>query len=131
MARIIVIDDDRDVRTVIVYDLCAAGLRGAGYGAQGLALQRASPADVVVTDIYIPEKEGIETIRDLRHEFPSTKLIAMSGGSRIGPASEALAVVAEELGVAGMLYKPFQAKELLACVDSALGVQPASGTPKA
>ena len=133
MARIIVIDDDKDVRKVILYELRAAGheVREAGDGAQGLALQRAAPADLVVTDIYMPEKEGIETIRDLRQEFPATHVIAMSGGSRVGPASEGLAVVAGELGVAAVLYKPFHAKELLACVDSALGAQPGSGAPKA
>lgn len=55
----------------MLYELQAAGHEavGAANGAEGLRMQRASPADVVVTEIFMPEKEGIETIRDLREEF--------------------------------------------------------------
>ncbi len=54
-------------------------VEGAANDVQGLALQRARPADVIVTDIFMPEMEGIETIHDLRREFPEAKIIAMSG----------------------------------------------------
>src|SRR5687767_1549944 len=110
MARILVIDDDRDVRTLVLYELEAAGheVRAASDGAQGMALQRALAADVVVTDIFMPEKEGIETICDLNAEFPQVKIIAISGGGRLAaPARRAftdhdLGVVAEQLGVAAV-----------------------------
>lgn len=125
MARILVIDDDSDVRTLMVYELRVAGhdVRGASDGAQGLTLQREAPADVVVTDIYMPEKEGIETIRDLKEEFPRVKIIAISGGGRdLGTfRAHDLRVVAGELGVIAVLQKPFETRELLRSIESALG----------
>jgi CheY-like chemotaxis protein len=127
MARILVIDDDSDVRTLMVYELRVAGheVRGASDGAKGLTLQRESPADVVVTDIYMPEKEGIETIRDLKQEFPRVKIIAISGGGRNLSArafsGHDLRVVAGELGVIAVLQKPFETRELLRSIESALG----------
>jgi len=128
MARILVIDDETDVRTVLVYELQAAGheVRAAGDGAEGLALQRALPADVVVTDIYMPEKEGIETIRELKEEFPEVKIIAMSGGGSLRPTRRAftahdLAVVVRELRVGAVLQKPFTIQELLKAVEAAVG----------
>jgi CheY-like chemotaxis protein len=127
MARILVIDDDRDVRTLVLYELAAAGheVRAAADGAQGLAMQRASPADIVVTDIFMPEKEGVETIRELKDAFPLVKIIAMSGGGTLGAPRRALTmrdlgVVAGELGVVAMLEKPFGTEELLRSVEMAL-----------
>jgi YesN/AraC family two-component response regulator len=111
----------------MVYELRVAGhdVRGASDGAEGLTLQRASPADLVVTDIYMPEKEGIETIRDLKDEFPRVKVIAISGGGRDLPAgafsAHDLRVVAGELGVIAVLQKPFETAELLRSIESALG----------
>lgn len=127
MARILVIDDDKDIRTLMLFELEAAGheVRAAADGAQGLALQRASPADVVITDIFMPEKEGIETIRDLRDEFPLVKIIAISGGGNIRGRGQAftlrdLGVVAAELGVVSVLQKPFQTHDLLTSIETAL-----------
>jgi CheY-like chemotaxis protein len=128
MARILFIDDDTDIRTLVLRELEAAGheVRTASDGAQGMALQRALPADVVVTDIFMPEKEGIETIRDLRAEFPQTKIIAISGGGRLAAratrasSERSLDVVAAELGVAAVLRKPFEMHQLLSSIQSAL-----------
>jgi CheY-like chemotaxis protein len=127
MARILVIDDDRDLRTLLLYELRAAGhdVRAACDGAEGLALQHELPADVVVTDIYMPEKEGIETIRELKEQFPKVKIIAMSGGGSLRAArraftSEALAVVGRELNVVAVLQKPFETPELLRSVEAAV-----------
>ena len=127
MARILLIDDDADVRTLAVHELEAAGheVRTAGDGAEGLALQRASPADVVVTDIFMPEKEGVETIRELREEFPRIKIIAITGGGRLHASqrpfgTRALDTVGRHLGVIAVLHKPFDAGELLGSIESAL-----------
>jgi len=126
MARIIVIDDDHDVRALMVWDLKAAGheVRSAADGAQGLSLQRAAPAELVVTDIYMPEKEGIETIRELRELYPDLKIIAISGGGSVyrkkSFATHELTIIAEELGVTAVLQKPFASEELLRSVDAAL-----------
>jgi CheY-like chemotaxis protein len=127
MARILVIDDDQDVRAVILCELESAGhdVVGAAHGAQGLQLQRASPADVVETDILMPEKEGIETIRELPQEFPRAKIIAITGGGSLRPGRRSftahdLEVVGVELAVSAILHKPFDAGELLRSVDRAL-----------
>ncbi|TMH38436.1 MAG: response regulator [Betaproteobacteria bacterium] len=79
--RVIVIEDDEHFRSLTVRWLQSYGIEaeGAAHGARGLALQRQRPADVIVTDIFMPEREGIETINDLRKEFPEAKIIAMSG----------------------------------------------------
>lgn len=87
-------------------------------------MHRAEPADVVVTDIFMPEKEGIETIRELKEQFPALKIIAISGGGRLRPSGafsmHEISVVAAQLGVSAVLQKPFDARELLASVDAAL-----------
>lgn len=123
LARILVIDDDRDVRILMQRELEAAGheVRSAPNGAEGLALQRAAPSQVVVTDIFMPEKEGLETIRELREQFPDVKVIAISGGGRMGTPTRRIAVVARELGVYEVLEKPFDAAVLLKSIDGALG----------
>jgi len=79
--RVLVIEDNEDFRKLALMWFQSYGIEveGAANGAQGLALQRARPADVIVTDIFMPEMEGIETIHDLRREFPEAKIIAMSG----------------------------------------------------
>lgn len=127
MARILLIDDDRDIRTLVLYELLAAGheVREASDGAQGLAIQRSSPAEVVVTDIFMPEKEGIETIRELKEEFPEIKVIAITGGGRLRESERSftthdVGVVAKHLGVVAVLNKPFETAELLRSIESAL-----------
>ena len=127
MARIIVIDDDGDVRTLMRMQLEADGheVRAAGDGAEGLALQREFQSQVVITDIYMPEKEGIETIRELKEQFPGVKVIVISGGSRLASPQRSftvreLGIVASELGVAAVLQKPFDSAELLRSVRAAL-----------
>ena len=81
MTRVLVIDDSDDFRKLALrwFQSCGIEVEGAADGVQGLALQRVRPADVIVTDIFMPEKEGIETIRDLRREFPGVKIIAVTG----------------------------------------------------
>jgi DNA-binding response OmpR family regulator len=127
MARILLIDDDDDVRTLLVYELEAAGhdVRVARDGMQGLVMQRAAPAELVITDIFMPEKEGIETIRELKEEFPRTKVIAISGGGRLlaSPGRftmHDLGVVARHLGAAAVLSKPFEIAQLLKSIEAAL-----------
>jgi CheY-like chemotaxis protein len=120
-ARILVIDDDEDVRAVI-----QEALQEAGYdvvlakdGARGLEAQRRCPADLVVTDVFMPERDGIETIRDLKQEFPDLKIIAMSGGGRLVKNDNYLST-ASSLGAESVLHKPFEARVLLESVQKAL-----------
>jgi DNA-binding response OmpR family regulator len=121
MARILVIDDDNDVRSLAQDVLRSAGheVFVAADGAQGIALQRTKPAAVVITDILMPEKEGLETIRDLKHEFPGLKIIAISGaGKRV--KSTAYLLTARELGAQALLRKPFNSDALVQTVREVL-----------
>ncbi|HTM59862.1 MAG TPA: response regulator [Burkholderiales bacterium] len=114
--RVLVIEDDDDFRDLVLRWFRTYGIEaeGAANGAQGLALQRAQPAAVVVTDIFMPEKEGIETIQDLRHEFPQVSIIAMSG--RDSRMKFDVLNVARELGAVRTFKKPFRFEELVAAV---------------
>src|SRR5258708_13445458 len=81
MTRVLVIDDNNDFRKLALRWFQSHGIEaeGAANGVQGLALQRTRPADLIVTDIFMPEKEGIETIHELSKEFPEVKIIAVTG----------------------------------------------------
>jgi CheY-like chemotaxis protein len=108
-------------------DICSfmeAALEGAGYevhtateGAQALALQRERPADLLITDIFMPGQEGFETISRFKVQFPQTRIIVMSAGNIPGMKHDFLATAAH-LGVAATLRKPFDADQLLAAVRS-------------
>ena len=82
MKRILVIDDDRDVRMCILNILEEAGysMFEADNGNTGIAIVRNNPLDLVIVDLFMPVKEGIETVIELRKEFPDLKILAISGG---------------------------------------------------
>ena len=114
--RVLVIDDDEDFRNLVLrwFRNCGIEAAGAANGAQALALQRAQPASVIVTDIFMPEMEGIETIHGLRREFPEAAIIAMSG--RDPRMKFDVFGVAREVGAARTFKKPFRFEELVAAV---------------
>jgi len=119
-ARILVIDDDEDIRMLLRRGLEAAGYQvfEAENGRVGMELQRRHRCDLVVTDLIMPDQEGLETIAALRREFARTPVIAISGGGRIGP--EAYLPAARELGAVEVFRKPFRIKELLQAVADLL-----------
>lgn len=90
----------------------------AAQGAEGLTLFGEHPVDLVITDIFMPEKEGIETILELRHQSPQTKIIAISGGGRAGNLD--ISATAKNLGAHQTLAKPFARQELLDAVNAVL-----------
>jgi DNA-binding response OmpR family regulator len=90
----------------------------AADGEQGIALQRKLPASLLITDIFMPNKEGIETIRDFHAEFPNVPIIAMSGGGRL--KTQGSFFTAKELGAAVILRKPFKISDLLRSVEASL-----------
>jgi DNA-binding response OmpR family regulator len=122
--RVLVIEDDEHFRNLTLRWFESYGIEaeGAADGARGLALQRRRPADVIITDIFMPEMEGIETIHDLRAEFPQAKIIAMSG--RDPMAKFDVFQVARELGAAKTFKKPFRFEELVAAVRDLAGALP-------
>jgi len=89
----------------------------AANGRLALEKQRANSADLIITDLFMPELDGVETILALRREFPDIKVIAMSGN--VG--GEAMLSVARRLGAVEVLEKPFTLQQLLAAVGKALG----------
>ena len=84
MARILVIDDELDVRSLVCRILQQVGheVIEASNGNEGVRLFRENLPDVLITDIIMPEKEGIETIIELRRDFPNVRTIAISGGGK-------------------------------------------------
>ena len=91
-------------------------------GLLGLELQRREPADIVITDIFMPFKDGIETIVELREQFPDTRIIAMSGGGQHLKKHDYL-WAAQEFGAVTTLHKPFDAEQLLEAVRKIIADQ--------
>ncbi len=118
MARILVIDDDADMRTLLEHTLQSAGHEVvlAADGREGVQQYRTQPADVVITDLYMPIQQGLETIIQLRKEYPAVRIIAMCGKSTAMPMLSA----AQRLGAVAFLQKPFLPDQLLAEVAKAL-----------
>ena len=112
MASILLIEDDAEVRTVIRRMLESKNheVVEAQNGKVGLRLYRKNSTDLVVTDILMPDKEGIETIRELRRDFPEVKIIAISGGGMLG--LERYLKLAKKMGAQRTLEKPFNGNEL-------------------
>ncbi|NUP89392.1 MAG: response regulator [Candidatus Sumerlaeia bacterium] len=121
MALILVIDDEEAVRRVIVRTLKSAGheVVEAENGEKGLALVRTIPPPVlIITDILMPRKDGLETIMEIIRECPEARIIAISGGGAAGHME--YLTIAERLGAIATLAKPFRAEELLDAVSTAL-----------
>ncbi|MGH7971989.1 MAG: response regulator [Limisphaerales bacterium] len=118
MARILVIDDEPAVRSLLNRALTTAGheVLLAAHGQEALALLVSAPVDLVVTDIYMPIQEGLSTIRELRNRFPGLPIIAMSGM----PLANEMLGIAEALGVKACLRKPFPTDDLLKAIEKAL-----------
>ncbi len=121
MPRILVIEDDAPTRIMLRHVLERAGhqIVEAPNGKVGISLYREKPADLIIADMFMPEVDGIETITKLRQDYPDVKIIAMSGGARIGP--DACLRAAENLGALQSLTKPFGKSDLLKVVQKVLG----------
>jgi CheY-like chemotaxis protein len=118
VAAILIIDDDRQMRRLLTRILQGVGhtVHEAGNGRDGIELFRSVHPALVVSDIVMPDMEGIETIRELRRDRPTVPIIAISGGT--DPIYLKAAV---KLGATASLGKPFTRDELLALVDRMLG----------
>jgi CheY-like chemotaxis protein len=122
MTRILVIDDEAAVRRMLRQMLEKAGYEvvEAPNGAVGLDLYHEHPVDLVITDILMPEKEGIETISTLRKTAAGVKIIAISGGGGGRLNKEDVLFSAQAFGAVRTLAKPFDREELLVAVREAL-----------
>jgi DNA-binding response OmpR family regulator len=124
MARILVIDDDPQVREMLKQLLERAGYEVgvAPDGNAGVKINRADPAQLIITDIVMPGKEGLETIMEFRRHFPAVRIIAISGGGKIGPHD--YLNTAKAMGAQKTFAKPFDLPELLSAVWELLQKDP-------
>lgn len=120
MAKILIIDDD-----AAMLETLARMVEGEGHvtvlarnGAEGLRVYRETHPDLVITDIVMPEKEGIETILELRREEPTLSVIAISGA--LARKGVGYLTFAQRLGADEVLAKPFRAADLLRVIDKLL-----------
>jgi CheY-like chemotaxis protein len=111
--RVLIVDDNEDMRSFIKIVLEGAGFEAevAADGQRALELQRKHPADVLITDVFMPEFDGIETMARFKSEFPQVKIIAMSGGGQV--ARMDYLAVTSAMGAQAVLRKPFDAATLL------------------
>ena len=124
-ARILIIDDDDALRATMRDMLEDAGfdVLDAANGARGIAVLEKAPVDLVITDILMPEKEGIETIREIRQRYPDVKVIAASGGGQTGNVT--FLDLAKKLGAHEVMEKPIHMDPLVDTVRKLLNA-PAS-----
>jgi CheY-like chemotaxis protein len=120
LAKVLIIEDAADYR--VAY---REMLEGEGYevieaknGVEGLEKLEENGADLIITDIMMPEKGGIETIIDIRKDYPDVKIIAISGA--VSPDSETLLRLTNQYKVSRVLGKPIQFRELFETIDELL-----------
>ncbi len=128
MPSLLLIDDDDAVRELLAHALAHAGytVLQARNGREAAELFRVEPPDAVITDIIMPGREGIETIRTLRRDRPRLPIIAISGGATNSPL---YLEIAAKLGACRVLAKPFDPLELVHAVDDALAEASEPETP--
>jgi len=114
MPSVLVVDDEDQIRQLIRETLEQAGyeVQEARDGKEGLERYRSKPADLVIMDILMPDQDGLESIMTLRREFPTSRVIAITGGSDMIGILNFLDV-AKMLGARRTLQKPFEMKTLL------------------
>jgi CheY-like chemotaxis protein len=117
---VLVVDDEPGIRMLAVRALRGAGCTAyeAANGNEALRVLETTAIDMVVIDLIMPEREGIETIVEMRRRWPALKVIAMSGGGRIGP--DTFLDLAEGLGADVTLRKPLNFQALIVQVHALL-----------
>lgn len=120
MARILLIDDDEQVRNMLRMRLSRAGheVIEAGDGREALEKFRAEPTELIITDIVMPEKEGLEVIMEICRDYPKVNVIAISGGGRIDASS--YLDMATKFGAKHVFSKPVDWEKLQKAIDELL-----------
>lgn len=120
MAHIQIIDDEPAVKKLFEKLLRDEGysVATAGNGREGLHMMKEKKPDLAITDILMPEMDGLEVLREIHAEFPGLPVIVMSGGTRSGTVN--FLPVAKQFGACCVLSKPVELTELLSAVQNAL-----------
>ncbi len=120
MQRILIIDDEPHILLMLKKMLERVGYETdlASNGVEGLQLFHRNPVNLVITDIIMPEKEGLETIREMKKSHPELKIIAMSGGGKI--SAENYLETAKIFGATRIIEKPFTQQEMVSAVQELL-----------
>ncbi|HEV8598496.1 MAG TPA: response regulator [Gemmatimonadales bacterium] len=123
MIRILLVDDDDLSRGAVHRMLERAGysVHSTGNGSEAIVRYKADKTDLVITDLIMPETDGLEIIQELRRVDPAVRILAISGGGRVD-AEEYLSV-ARKFGAIEVLPKPFTGQELKRAVERALAHQ--------
>jgi CheY-like chemotaxis protein len=117
MAKILIVEDDQQLREMLkqLLEREKYEVLDSSDGAEAVKILRKVKVDLIITDIIMPEMDGVGLIRDLRKDHPNLNIIAVSGGSRhIDPQNPLK--IAEKLGVSHTFTKPFKLTELLGAV---------------
>lgn len=124
MKCIIIIDDHAELRQTLreMFEEQGYEIIEAGAGREGIKLYRQSPADLVITNVVMPEMDGVEIIRELKRDFPDVRVIAISGDGKALDAHYCLAAM-KALGAMYVFAKPFVKEELLRAVHELLGCE--------
>ena len=122
--RVLVVDDNADVLSSMDLILSGAGheTRTCDDTRRAIELNREEPADVLITDIFMPGVDGLETITEFRSIWPNLKIVAMSGGGNISKRD--YLSVALKIGADAMVRKPFEPQALLELVRQLVPRQP-------
>lgn len=121
MAKILVVDDEKQIRDILTQFLQRAGheVELAEDGVVALQKYRESAADLIITDLMMANKNGLELIQEINREFGEVKVIAISGGVPSSPSDYYLSV-AKLMGASRIIDKPFTKDELLSAVNLVL-----------
>lgn len=124
MSRVLIIEDSEELRRLLCRGLAPAGheVVAAASGAEGIRLFREKPADVVITDIFMPEMDGLEIIRALRKESQGFRVVAISGGGSMGNVD--ILRAAKQMGADRILAKPFRIQDLLKIIEELSSAPP-------
>ena len=120
MNSVLVIDDSIEMRELLQEMIKVLGyaVRAAAGGAQGVAAYREEPADVVILDRFMPDKDGLETLRELRQLDPAVRVIAMTGGGDFHNVG--ILKPASLMGASRLLFKPITMAELRKAIEAVL-----------
>lgn len=115
---ILIVDDEPGIRELLSIMLESAGhtVASAEDGLQAPKIMAAQPIEVVITDLLMPERDGLEFITEVRKKFPKVKIIAMSGGGHI--ARDSYLRIAKNFGAHIVLEKPFSQSGVLGAIEA-------------